>query len=102
MKLPIKFGIPLLLVLWLASGYTDYGQGKTLLMVLAMVVALWTAFSLPHPRRNKEEELQENGEFLEDEEEPGEFWQFKEPELEHSKADDEDPKSREIEKSKRR
>ncbi len=51
MRLPLKIGIPLLIGLWLASGYTDYGQGKTLMMILAMGIALWTAFSLPRPRR---------------------------------------------------
>lgn len=51
MKLPLRFGIPLLVLLWLAGGYTTYGQGKTLLVVLAMGVAMWTAFSLPHPGR---------------------------------------------------
>ena len=59
MKLPLRFGLPLLVGLWLASGYTPYGQGKTLLMVLAMAVALWTAFSLPLPRRRHPEEVEE-------------------------------------------
>ncbi len=59
MKMPLKYGIPLLIVLWLASGYTSYGQGKTLLMVLAMGVALWTAFSLPRPRRRRLEEAED-------------------------------------------
>ncbi len=60
MKMPLKYGIPLLIALWLASGFIEYGQGKTLLMALAMGVALWTAFSLPRPRRRKPEELQED------------------------------------------
>ncbi len=51
MRLPLKYGIPLLIGLWLASGHTDYGQGKTVMMILAMGVAMWTAFSLPRPRR---------------------------------------------------
>lgn len=59
MKLPLKYGIPLLIVLWLASGYTDYGQGKTGLMMLAMGVAMWTAFSLPRPRRRQWEEAED-------------------------------------------
>jgi hypothetical protein len=62
MKLPLKYGIPLLIVLWLASGYTAYGEGKTLLMMLAMGVALWTAFSLPRPRRRPPREPEEEGE----------------------------------------
>lgn len=59
MKMPLKFGIPLLIALWLASGFMEYGQGKTLLMALAMGVALWTAFSLPRPRRRRPEEPEE-------------------------------------------
>ena len=62
MKMPLKFGIPLLILLWLASGFTEYGQGKTLLMSLAMGVALWTAFSLPRPRSRHPEELEQDGE----------------------------------------
>lgn len=56
MKMPLKYGIPLLIALWLGSGYTDYGQGKTALMSLAMGVALWTAFSLPRPPRRRPED----------------------------------------------
>ncbi len=64
MKLPLKYGIPLLVLLWLASGYTAYGEGKTLLMMLAMGVALWTAFSLPRPRRRPPEPPEEDEEEL--------------------------------------
>ncbi len=69
MKLPLRYGIPLLIVFWLASGYTDYGQGKTLLMVLAMGVAMWTAFSLPRPRKwrpeiTEDEDASEDGEAI--------------------------------------
>ena len=58
MKMPLKYGIPLLIALWLGSGYTDYGQGKTALMSLAMAVALWTAFSLPRPPRRQPEDTE--------------------------------------------
>ena len=70
MKLPLKYGIPLLVVLLLASGYTSYGQGKTLLMMLAMVVALWTAFSLPRPRKWRPEEVEEGEESDDNEPQP--------------------------------
>lgn len=70
MKMPLKYGIPLLIVLWLASGFTEYGQGKTLLMALAMGVAMWTAFSLPRPRRRKPN-YQDEVEKAEAEEEAG-------------------------------
>ncbi len=58
MKLPLKIGIPLLIVLWLVSGYTSYGEGKTALMMFAMGVALWTAFSLPRPKRQPPPEVE--------------------------------------------
>ncbi len=77
MKLPLKYGIPLLIVLWLASGVTSYGEGKTFLMMLAMGVALWTAFSLPRPRRRVPE-----GEEEEVDGEPAEEWDG----LEHGPA----------------
>ena len=66
MKLPLKYGIPVLVALLLASGYTPYGQGKTLLMMLAMGAALWTAFSLPLPRKWRPEEVEETEETGED------------------------------------
>jgi hypothetical protein len=59
MKMPLKYGIPLLIALWLGAGFVEYGQGKTLLMVLAMGVAMWTAFSLPRPRRRQPEEFED-------------------------------------------
>ncbi len=63
MKLPLRFGIPLLVGLLLISSYTGYDQGKTLFLLLAMVVALWTAFSLPRPRRHQEPEEDREGPF---------------------------------------
>ncbi len=64
-KLPLKYGIPLLVFLLLASGYTDYGDGKTLMMILAMGGALWTAFSLPLPRRRQPDYPEEEEGFAE-------------------------------------
>jgi hypothetical protein len=48
MKLPVKIGLPLLGLLLLGVSFTE-GRENLLLIVLAMGVALWTAFSLPHP-----------------------------------------------------
>lgn len=48
MKLTLKLGIPLLVLLLLASSQVE-GAARTLVLILAMGVALWTAFSLPHP-----------------------------------------------------
>jgi hypothetical protein len=48
MKLPPKIGLPLLGLLLLGLAFTE-GRENLLVTVLAMGVALWTAFSLPHP-----------------------------------------------------
>lgn len=49
MRLSLRLGIPLLVVLLVGSGMARGGE-RTLLLVAAMAVALWTAFSLPRPR----------------------------------------------------
>ena len=49
--MPLKVGLPLLALLWVGSSWVDAAQGQLLLRVGAMGVALWTAFSLPIPRR---------------------------------------------------
>ena len=60
MKLPVRFGLPLLLVL--LAGLTLFeGPERTTVLVAAMLVALWTALSLPRP---PPEEM-ETGPFLE-------------------------------------
>ena len=48
MKLPLRYGLPLLGVMLPALGFVE-GREFTVLLVLSMGVALWTAFSLPHP-----------------------------------------------------
>lgn len=48
MKLPIRFGIPLLLLLLAGLAFVD-GLERTVLLVAAMGVALWSALSLPRP-----------------------------------------------------
>jgi hypothetical protein len=50
MKLPLRWGVPLLVALLLSSGYVG-NRERTILLVLAMGVALWMAFSLPIPPR---------------------------------------------------
>lgn len=48
MKLPLRFGVPLLLAL-LAGLTAVEGLERTVLLVVAMGVALWSALSLPRP-----------------------------------------------------
>ena len=79
MKMPLRYGIPLLIFLWLASGYTSYGEGKTLMMMLAMGVAMWTAFSLPRPKR-RPPEMPEDDEEEEEELPEGTHAESREPE----------------------
>ena len=59
MKLPLIYGIPALIALLIVGSYKGYDEGKTLFLMLAMGVALWTAFSLPRPRRWHPEEPDE-------------------------------------------
>ena len=54
MKLPLRYGLPLLGLLLLVLSLVD-GRERTLFLVVAMGVALWTAFSLPHPGPKPEE-----------------------------------------------
>lgn len=56
MKIPLRYGVPLLAALWIGSGLAEQPPLPNLLRVLAIGVALWTAFSLPIPRRSEEEE----------------------------------------------
>lgn len=48
MKLPLRYGLPLLLVLLGGLALVD-GPERTTVLVGAMGVALWTALSLPRP-----------------------------------------------------
>lgn len=66
MKIPLRYGIPLLLALWLGSGLASEPPLPNLLRMLAIGVALWTAFSLPIPRRYEEEEDPEGYPITED------------------------------------
>ncbi len=51
MRMRLRYGIPLLLGLWIGSSQVADARWELLLRVLAMGVALWTAFSLPIPPR---------------------------------------------------
>ena len=53
MKISLKVGIPLLVLLLLGVGATE-GTERVALLILAMGVALWCAFSLPHPKAGQE------------------------------------------------
>ena len=55
MNLPLKVGLPLLVALLVGSSFAE-GFERTAVLVAAMAVALWTAFSLPHVRRPPPEE----------------------------------------------
>lgn len=68
MKLPLRFGIPLLLVLLVALTAVD-GPERTVVVVAAMGVALWAALSLPRPPpKEAEDTLERRLEIDEDEE----------------------------------
>lgn len=67
MKLPLRFGLPLLLVL-LAGLIAMDGPERTVLLVAAMGVALWSALSLPRPPPEEAEDtLEQNQEAVEEE-----------------------------------
>lgn len=51
MRMRLRYGVPLLLALWIGSGQMADARWEMVLRVLAMGVALWTAFSLPIPPR---------------------------------------------------
>lgn len=53
MRLRLRYGIPLLLALWIGSSQPADPRWALVLRLLAMGVALWTAFSLPIPPRRR-------------------------------------------------
>jgi hypothetical protein len=53
MKLPLKWGLAALLGLWVLHGFLEAPDARTLLLVVAMGVALWTAFSLNIPAKKE-------------------------------------------------
>jgi hypothetical protein len=59
MKLPLKWGVLALLGLWGLHASLDEPRERMLVLVAAMGVALWTAFSLkiPPKRRPEDESL---------------------------------------------
>jgi hypothetical protein len=71
MKLPLKFGLPILVAIWVVHGFVEDENTRTFLLVAAMAVALWTAFSLNIPPRRKGDAA-ETGLQLEEEEEEDE------------------------------
>ena len=56
MRMRLRYGVPLLLALWIGSAWMADPRWELALRVLAMGVALWTAFSLPIPPRRREPE----------------------------------------------
>jgi hypothetical protein len=56
MRLPIGWGLALLAGLWVLHALLDDPRLKTALLIVAMAVALWTAFSLNIPARKAEPE----------------------------------------------
>lgn len=51
MKLPLRWGLLLLLGIWALHSYADSDAHRMVLLVVGMGVALWTAFSLKIPPR---------------------------------------------------
>lgn len=56
MKLPLKWGLLALVGLWLLHGALDDRNARTTVLIAAMGVALWTAFSLKIPPKREPEE----------------------------------------------
>jgi len=61
MKLPLKIGLPLLGLLLVGLSLST-GAARLGLLLAAMGVAIWTAFSLPPPKRPPELHVIEPGE----------------------------------------
>ena len=91
MKLPLIYGIPALIALLIVGSYKGYDEGKTLFLMLAMGVALWTAFSLPRPRRWHPEEPEE-----EEGDEPKPYW-LEENDEEGAEGEEREAETREAE-----
>ncbi len=53
MKLRPRHGLPLLAAVLLSSAFIE-PPWRLVLLVVAMGLALWTAFSLPHPGANRD------------------------------------------------
>lgn len=51
MKLPLRWGLLLLLGIWALHSYAESDAHRMVLLVVGMGVALWTAFSLKIPPR---------------------------------------------------
>jgi len=54
MKLPLPWGLALLAALWIVYAFLESQGERTALLIVAMGVALWTAFSLNIPARRDE------------------------------------------------
>ena len=70
MKLPLKFGLPILVGIWVGHAFVEDENTRTILLVAAMAVALWTAFSLNIAPRRKGDEP-ETGLRLEEQDDEG-------------------------------
>ena len=56
MRLPLPWGISLLAGLWVLHAFLSHPAEKTALLIVAMGVAMWTAFSLNIPEKKPEPE----------------------------------------------
>ena len=56
MRLPLPWGSGLLVGLWVLHGFLTHPAEKTALLIVAMGVAMWTAFSLNIPAKKPEPE----------------------------------------------
>jgi hypothetical protein len=62
-RLPLNFGLPVLVALLLVAGYLEYGPERSTILALCIGLALWMAFSLNIGERDPEDpEAGEEGE----------------------------------------
>ena len=59
MKLPLRWGALALLAIWLGYGFVEQQAMKSGILIMAMGIALWTAFSLNIPAKRKPEPYDE-------------------------------------------
>ena len=53
MKLPLRWGALALVAIWLGYGFVEQQAMKSGILIMAMGIALWTAFSLNIPAKRK-------------------------------------------------
>ena len=59
MKLPLRWGFLALIAIWLGYGFVEQQAMKSGILIMAMGIALWTAFSLNIPARRRPEPYDE-------------------------------------------